>query len=121
MSDEPPKRGQLPKAYLRIDPNLDSTHPAPGDMIALLCAANRQPSRGYFKSEEIARVALGRPLFNRSVARGDLRKNSVGYHVEGWEEWQEGDVNVGERMRRLRERQRNGGRNADRNGGVTDA
>ncbi len=49
------ERGQLPKAYLRIDPNLDSTHPAPGDMVALLCAANRQPTRGYFKSVEVAR------------------------------------------------------------------
>lgn len=106
MPDEQRERGQLPKAYLRIDPNLDSTHPAPGDMVALLCAANRQPNRGHFKSEEIARMALGRPLFGRSVARGDLRKNGSGYHVDGWDEWQEGDINVGERMRRLRDRRR---------------
>lgn len=106
MPNEPRERGQLPKAYLRIDPNLDSTHPAPGDMVALLCAANRQPNRGYFKTEEVARTALGRPLFTRSVARGDLRKNGSGYHVDGWDEWQEGDINVGERMRRLRDRRR---------------
>ena len=109
MPDEPSARGRLPKAYLRIDPNLDSTHPAPGDMVALLCAANRQPTRGYFKSVEVARSALGKALFNRSVARGDLRKNGVGYHVDGWDEWQEGDINVGERMRRLRERKRDNG------------
>ena len=119
MSDER-ERGQLPKAYLRIDPNLDSTHPAPGDMVALLCAANRQPHRGYFKSEDVARTALGRALYARSVARGDLRKTGRGYHVDGWEAWQEGDLNVGERMRRLRDRHRNDDRNSDRNGGVTD-
>jgi len=122
MSSEPRERGQLPKAYLRIDPNLDSTHPAPGEMVALLCAANRQPHRGYFKSEGVAKSALGVRLFSRSVARGDLRKNGRGgYHVDGWEEWQEGDINVGERMRRLRERRRNADRNSDRNDGVTDA
>lgn len=117
----PPERGQLPKAYLRIDPNLDSTHPAPGDMVALLCTANRQPRRGYFKSEGVARAALGRRLFSRSVARGDLRKNGIGYQVDGWEDWQEGDLNVGERMRRLRDRRRNADRNGERNGGVPDA
>jgi len=104
MADE--KRGQLPKAYLRIDPNLDSTHPAPCDMVALLCAANRQPKRGYFKSEELARRVLGVPLFRRSMDRGDLQVNGSGVFVDGWDEWQEGDVNVGERMRRLRERRR---------------
>lgn len=106
-----PERGQLPKAYLRIDPNLDSTHPAPGDMVALICAANRQPTRGVFKTVDVARNALGRTLFGRSVARGDLRENGVGWYVDGWDEWQEGDINVGERMRRLRERRRNAGRN----------
>jgi hypothetical protein len=104
MADE--RKGNLPKAYLRIDPNLDATHPAPGDMVALLCAANRQPRRGVFKSEAIAKAALGPRLFARSVDRGDLRANGVGYFVDGWEEWQEGDINVGERMRRLRDRRR---------------
>ena len=101
-----PERGQLPKAYLRIDPNLDSTHPAPGEMVALLCAANRQPTRGRFKSDAIAKNALGPRLFARSIQRGDLHKNGVGYVVDGWDIWQEGDINVGERMRRMRERRR---------------
>jgi hypothetical protein len=86
-------------------------------MVALLCAANRQPQRGYFKSGEIARSALGRALVARSVARGDLRANGSGYYVDGWREWQEEDITVGERMRRLRERRRN----SDRNASVTDA
>jgi hypothetical protein len=115
------EKGQFPQAYLRIDPNLDSTHPAPGDMVALLCAANRQPRRGFFKSPELARRVLGQPLYRRCIERGDLKVNGVGVYVDGWAEWQEGDLNVGERMRRLRERRRNSDRNADRNGGVTDA
>jgi hypothetical protein len=117
MSDEQPNRGHLPKAYLRIDPNLDSTHPAPGDMVALLCAANRQPRRGYFKSPDLARAVLGAGLFRRSVARGDLVMNASGMFVDGWDMWQEGDVGVGERMRRLREKRRNSAVTR----GVTDA
>lgn len=99
-----PERGQLPKAYLRIDPNLDSTHPAPADMVALLCAGNRQPKRGLFKSEELAKAVLGVALYRRCLERGDLRSNGPGVYIDGWDEWQEGDVNVGERMRRLRAR-----------------
>lgn len=106
MPNEPRERGQLPKAYLRIDPNLDSTHPAPGDMIALLCAANRQPRRGWFKSPELAKRVLGPGLYKRLVMRGDLALNGAGLFVPGWDDWQEGDVSVGERMRRLRSRKR---------------
>lgn len=96
--------GQLPKAYLRIDPNLDATHPAPGDMVSLLCAANRQPKRGLFKSAELAEKVLGRSLFRRSLERGDLIQRGEGLYVDGWDEWQEGDLTVGDRMRRLRQR-----------------
>ena len=106
MADVPRERGQLPKAYLRIDPNLDATHPAPGDMVALICAANRQPHRGRFKSDEVALHVLGRQLYRRSMARGDLVPNGSWLYVDGWEEWQEHDWTVGERMRRLRGRKR---------------
>lgn len=102
--DAPKERGQLPKAYLRFDPNLDSTHPSPGDMIALLCAANRQPQRGHFKTPDLARRVLGSGLYRRSVQRGDLIPNGAGVYVDGWDEWQEGDWTVGDRMRRLRNR-----------------
>lgn len=104
MSDE---RGQLPKAYLRIDPNLDATHPSPGDMVALLCAANRQPRRGLFKSSELAEKVLGRALYRRAIDRGDLIQRGETVYLDGWEEWQEGDFTVGERMKRLRSRRRN--------------
>lgn len=106
MSDEQRERGQLPKAYLRIDPNLDSTHPAPADMVALMCAANRQPRRGRFKTAELAERVLGRGLYRRSVDRGDLIPNGSGIYVDGWDEWQEGDFTVGDRMTRLRRRKR---------------
>lgn len=106
MADERPVRGQLPKAYLRIDPNLDSTHPSPADMIALMCAANRQPQRGRFKNADLAQRVLGRALYRRSVERGDLIPNGVGIYVDGWDEWQEGDFTVGDRMARLRRRKR---------------
>ena len=107
MDDRPRERGNLPKAYLRIDPNLDATHPAPGDMIALICAGNRQPHRGHFKTPELAERVLGRTAYRRAVDRGDLVPNGGGLYIDGWEEWQEHDWTVGERMRRLRARKRN--------------
>jgi hypothetical protein len=103
------ERGQLPKAYLRIDPNLDATHPAPGDMVALLCAANRQPTRGRFKSAAIAKTALGQRLFRACVTRGDMVAVDGIYFVCGWHDWQEGDMTVGERMRTLRNKRRQNG------------
>lgn len=106
MADPPRERGQLPKAYLRIDPNLDSTHPHPGDMVAIICAANRQPRRGYFKSADLAVRVLGGTVYRRAVQRGDLIQNGSGVYVDGWDEWQEHDWTVGERMRRLRARRR---------------
>lgn len=97
------EKGQLPKAYLRIDPNLDQTHPRPQDMIDLMCAANRQPFRGRFKSPELALKVLGGVLYRRSIARGDLILTDDGrVEVAGWDLWQEGDFTVGERMRLIR-------------------
>jgi len=76
-------------------------------MVALLCAANRQPRRGRFKSADLALRVLGRSLYRRSLERGDLIQNGVGLYVDGWDEWQEGDFTVGERMTRLRVKRRN--------------
>lgn len=111
------EKGALPKAYLRIDPDLDSTHPHPEDMVRLLCAGNRQPFRGRFRDETLAKAVLGKTLYHRAVGRGDLIRDDDGrLVVDGWDVWQEGDLGVGERMRRMRER-----RNEKRNGRVTHA
>jgi len=103
-------KGQLPKAYLRIDPNLDQTHPDPGAMVCLLCAAARQPVRGRFKSRELLERVLGADLAAKLVAWGDVKEAEDGsWHVDGWGIWQEGDLTVSERMRRYRSRVRNNG------------
>ena len=99
---------QYPKAYLRIDPNIDQVRTDLDSFVRLLCAANRQPRRGYFKSEQIARMVLGKAALHKAVNGGDLTLCADGsLYVDGWTEWQEGDLNVGERMRRLRNRKRN--------------
>lgn len=102
-------KGNLPKAYLRLDPNIDHAHPDPGAMVRIICAANRQPHRGRFKNRSLLDAVLGRQLVKAALERGDLVALDDGrYFVPGWDEWQEGDWTVGERQRRIRER-RNAG------------
>jgi hypothetical protein len=100
-------KGQLPKAYLRMDPNLDVTHPDPGAFVKLLCAAARQPKRGRFKTWAVLVAAVGRA---QAVKHRDVWKDLVAGEkpdslmVDGWDLWQEGDLTVGERVKRFRER-----------------
>ncbi len=54
---ETKRRGQLPKAYLRIDPALGMTHPEPGTFVRLLSLANLQPERGRFKEWALVEAA----------------------------------------------------------------
>lgn len=96
------ERGVLPKAYLRISPDLDQ-HEDPEAMVLLICAANRQTPRGRFKSRAIVERVIGRKRFAECVRRSDLVRIADGaWYLDGWDEWQEGDHTVGERMRRLR-------------------
>lgn len=98
-------KGQLPKAYLRMDPNLDQVHPDPGGFVRLLCAAARQPQRGRFSSRALLDGILGKGLVNRLALRKDIVPIDDGkWYVAGWDEWQEGDLTVGERQRRIRDR-----------------
>jgi hypothetical protein len=100
-------RGLLPKAYLRIDPNIDQTHPDNlDDFIRLLCAANRQPRRGWFTSRTVLASIFGRPATARFYARGDVVDKPDGVLVPGWDTWQEGDLTVGDRVRRYRDSHR---------------
>jgi hypothetical protein len=99
-------RGQLPKAYLRMSPNLDA-HPDPGAMVILMCWANRQLPRGHFKTLDALRGALGVKRLKQCLDRGDLvRRRNGRYYLDGWDEWQEGDFTVGERVARLRNRRK---------------
>jgi len=109
-------RGQLPKAYLRIDPNLDQHPDAPG-MLKMICAANRQHPRGYFQRVTALSILGRKRLAEFTTPRpGKKRPDLVELpdgrlYLEGWEHWQEGDWTVGERVQRLREK---------RSGGVTE-
>src|SRR5687767_7856470 len=97
------EKTQLPKAYLRLDPNVDQTHPDVDGLIRLLCAANRQPQRGRFKSRELLDAILGKPTVKQLIERGDLVQEPDGrWYMDGWDLWQEGDLTVGERQRRIR-------------------
>jgi len=114
------RKGQLPKAYLRLDPNIDQVHPDPGAMVLLMCAANRQPVRGRFKTRELLDRVLGADLVARLVGWGDVVEQSDGsWCVDKWAIWQEGDMTVSQRMTRYRARVRAGAKAAEPSPAVT--
>lgn len=118
------EKGVLPKAYLRIDPHLASTHENAGEFVRLLEAAYEQPRRGRFKNLAVLRAAAGRGIADRAVGRRDVVTHGVladclddkgsprefcsgdlpHLYLNAWDEWQEGDVTVGERVARIRAR-----------------
>ena len=118
-------QGRGVKAYLRIDPLIDERKadysPAQlGAFLKLLALAARQQDRGRFRSMKLLYGVMP-TAFVRHVPflleRGDLIEHPDGLvTVEGWDDWQEGDLTVRDRMARLRNRQRN----SCRNGGVTE-
>ncbi len=102
------------RAYLRLDPRLadkkaaypDGAHRA---FVDSLCFAEQQPERGYFRNIKLLRVLLEKRArwISYLIDHGDLIPQADGrLYVEGWTEWQEGDVTVPERMVRLRNRKR---------------
>jgi len=100
------------RAYLRLDPGFDERKESYPDgpyaaFIAALCLAESQPDRGRFRSERFLRALLGRRgrHLKYLLAHGDLIRLSDGrLYLDGWDEWQEGDVTVQERLTRLRAR-----------------
>lgn len=94
---------EFPKAYLRMSPNLDQ-HPDPLAMVKAMCAANRQPERGLFREAVVLERAVGRKAYKAMVQRGDIKPAdpAPGIILAGWDDWQEGDLTVAERMRRMR-------------------
>ena len=120
-------RDGLPRAYRRMDPNLDQ-HPDADGMMRLMCAAARQPYRGRFKHRNSIVTIVGESRTRAMLARRDVVKLPDGtFYLDGWDEWQEGDLTVAERMRRMRDRRRanrnvvTGRSRAHRNAVTTDA
>lgn len=114
------------RAYLRLSPAtfrdkavVDGYPPgAFAAFISVLCLAEEQPERGRFRSERLLRLMLDEPQegvrlgWGKWVAHlinhGDLVRLPNGHlYVDGWDQWQEGDVTVAERMQRLRARKKN--------------
>ena len=116
----------MPRAYLRTLPDLyerkafgtDSHPPYPPAAIAcflgVLCFGEQQPQRGRFKSRRLLVALLEGPAGEgRAIARqvsflidqGDLvQMPGGGLYIEGWDELQEGNWQVAERMARYRGR-----------------
>lgn len=81
---------KLPKAWLRINPNLGFTHPDPGAFVKMLSYANAQPMRGRFKDWPLVIAVLGRQAAEMLCARGELVPIEDGcWYVAGWDERQE--------------------------------
>lgn len=106
----------MPRAYLRLSPSfyerklLDQQYPAPAvaALIGCFCLAETQPQRGRFRDRRVLAVLLGSlgRWIPYLVEHGDLIEQEPFPHiyVDGWDEWQEGDWKVAERMHRLRVR-----------------
>lgn len=118
------------RAYLRLDPHvydrkvlgIDAkgnqiegwTPYKPDELVAfigVLALADGQSPRGFFRSVAVLRALLSgdgegqryAKCVPALIARGDLVVRSGGWlYVDGWDEWQEGDLTVHERMRRYR-------------------
>lgn len=104
------------RAYHRVDPLMDERkgHYSPAQLGAFLkiqLVAGRQTNRGRFRSLAAVRAILPAAYARHVdflVTEGDLDVLVDGtVYVDGWDEWQEGDLTVKDRMARLRNRQRN--------------
>jgi hypothetical protein len=113
----------MTRAYLRLDPQFDERKESYPDgpyraLIATFCEAESQPMRGRFRSLDYLGRLLGKSgkHVRYLIDHGDLMVLEDGkVYVVGWDEWQEGDWKVGERVRRIRNR-RNGAGNGRCNG-----
>ena len=106
----------MTRAYLRLDPGfyerkLEQGYPLPAiaALVGCLCLAETQSRRGFFRDEPVLRALLGPAAkwvpFLRD--RGDIVDRDGRIYIDGWEEWQEGDLTVKDRMARLRSRRGN--------------
>ena len=104
------------RAYHRVDPLMDErkSHYTAAELGAYLkvqLLAGRQTRRGTFRSVAALRGALPAGYVRYLqflIDEGDLVVRTDGtVYVDGWDEWQEGDLTVRDRMARLRDRKRN--------------
>lgn len=105
----------MTRAYLRLDPGfyerkvIRQGYPLPVAMtlVGVYCLAESQPDRGRFRDLRLLKALLGDAGKHLAflVDRGDVVQLADGrVYPEGWDEWQEGDWKVGERVKRIRER-----------------
>jgi hypothetical protein len=114
----PGREGRRVKAYLRIDPLIDErksdyTPAQLGAYLKVLALGSRQTHRGRFRSMKALVGALP-AAYGKHVAflieQRDLVTQTDGtLYLDGYDEWQEGDITVGERMARVRNKKRNNG------------
>lgn len=107
----------MTRAYIRVDPGLyerkvfEDQYPLPAlaALVGCFCMAELQPVRGRFRDQSVLRALLGSGArwVTFLIEHGDLIVQDNGaLYVDGWDEWQEGDVTVKERMIRIRNRRR---------------
>lgn len=105
------------RAYHRVDPLMDERkgHYTPaqlGSFLKVQLLAGRQSQRGRFRSVAALRSMLPASYVRHVdflIQEGDLVLCTDGrVYVDGWDEWQEGDLTVRDRMAALRNRRRNG-------------
>lgn len=103
------------RAYHRVDPLMDErkSHYSPaqlGTFLKVQLLAGRQTHRGRFRSAQALVGALPAAYGKHVpflVEQGDLVTLADGtLYLDGWDEWQEGDITVRDRMARLRNRKR---------------
>lgn len=111
----------MARAYLRFDPRLfekkvvEQGYPLPlfAAFVGTICEAEHQPVRGSFRNDRVLRALLGPAarFVPELIARGDLVSHQGGsLTVDGWEQWQEGDMPVPTRLAAIRNRARAEGR-----------
>lgn len=100
--------------YIRLDPRLPDNKESYSDgllsaFLLTFCFCEHQPERGRFRNRGVLSALLGRRArhIDRLLATGDLVLLQDGrLYFDGWDEWQEGNWQVAERMQRVRERKR---------------
>lgn len=105
----------MARAYLRLDPMfferkvMDQGYPAGAAtaLVGVFCLAEHQPERGRFRNERLLKALLAdyAKWVPYLLQHGDIVETADGrIYPPGWDEWQEGDWKVGERLDRIKKR-----------------